>query len=620
MKKLSLLAVAVSLVLTGCGGSGDSVDSGGSVDSVDSGDSGSSVDSVDSVDSGDSTPKTTTNQFIDAAVEGLYYKAMPSGSDGTTTSDGSYTAENDDTITFYLGGESGVKIGAASNNNVLTPFEAAGKYNRALHLAIIFQSLDNRFGASGDDVLSIPAKLQSISDPAVAAALADLNLDSLTSVEAFLAAVGVTSDLIATEEEAIDHMESSLAGVERGGDSTPVFLTRTGRIVKSIGIKQYSLATEVINSTTWAASYGTFQGHDYDYTYVHADNTALGAVFEETRGMESQYFRLNAGENITFLAGSDNWSLTEGWAETYLNCLDKSTVTFDENNNGAPSCGLNGNGSTSSQYNIMGSGDTFAYVLRHPDTDKAITSADQSIPYTNAYIKNPFNAKSEADLNHYSINYTNDAEDGKKKNITSGTYDSTTEIYTQIKKQYSYGTCDIENDDSCKAQRTTVGLTYYYQVDSISSERYVDFTGTWEETQICDDSQTATRTYVFNDSGLTTSGTECSGTGTGTTPTLISGVYTYEQLSGIDYWWFNNTDSSTGRTASQATLTELNSVVRFCDEDGYVQGDACPVNKEYFIKRVYQPAGVDLDEGLLTRIKMSSDGSVESFSTMQKVK
>ncbi|MFA0121395.1 hypothetical protein AB4400_08215, partial [Vibrio sp. 10N.261.48.A2] len=69
MKKVSILAAAIAVALTGCGS--------------------------DSSNSGVTTPtgpSTTTNKFIDAAVEGIYYSTS-SGSKGITNSEGEFTAK-----------------------------------------------------------------------------------------------------------------------------------------------------------------------------------------------------------------------------------------------------------------------------------------------------------------------------------------------------------------------------------------------------------------------------------------------------------------------------------------------------------------------------------------------
>jgi hypothetical protein len=90
---------------------------------------------------------------------------------------------------------------------------------------------------------------------------------------------------------------------------------------------------------------------------------------------------------------------------------------------------------------------------------------------------------------------------------------------------------------------------------------------------------------------------------------------TYAELGAIDYWWFGQTDR-----ASKATLTELNTVVRFCDQDNYVAGSSCNSNDEYFVKWEYQPAGTNWDEGLLIRRKMDNQGDTNGrVSIMQKI-
>ena len=144
-----------------------------------------------------------------------------------------------DTVTFFIGGENGLKVGAASNRDVLTPFEAAGKYARALNLAILLQSLDNQFGNTLDEILTIPDVLRA-PDAATLAKMKDLSLDDRASVIGFLDAMGVEAAKYHFRRAThLTHMQSAFGSMERGDDSANPFIT-AGKFVRYIDVTQNS--------------------------------------------------------------------------------------------------------------------------------------------------------------------------------------------------------------------------------------------------------------------------------------------------------------------------------------------------------------------------------------------
>ncbi|WP_117233012.1 hypothetical protein [Vibrio maerlii] len=567
MNKKSLLATAVALVLAGCG----------------SDDSGSSS-------SNPSTPQlpTTTNKFIDAAVEGIYYSTS-SGLTGVTDSEGQFNARLSDTVTFYIGGENGLKVGAASNRDVLTPFEAAGKYDRAVNLAILLQSLDNQFGSASDDILTIPEGFRN-PDPISLAQLKDLSLDDQDSVEAFLEEVGVTAENIVSEEHALTHMDEAFGSMERGVAQSNPFL-EIGKYVRYIDV------TQNIDDP--------YSGYS---TYVHADLMMEDELFERTRGMTEMTFLVNAEDSVTKLKGSNDYSIADSRAEQYLACVAES-LEWDDDEKVCESIPSN-----PTAFGLMDhTNNKFAYKLR--DSNK---SSSEDKLYIGSDIEGwkPFDAENVSQLNHYAPNNVwNDGSSEQPKWIrdtTSGSYDPITEIYTEIVKKEI-----LEDEDSVEASRTTERVAYYYEVESASQERYVDFTGTWKTTGYCDNGEIATFTMTFDDTGAVLDGDECSGNPTVPERMEDSGThYTFAELKGVDYWWF----AQTGRE-SKATLTELNTVVRFCDQSSYdAEKDNCNDYNEYFVKWEYQPAGSNWDEGLLIRRKMDRMGSTDGrVSIMQKI-
>ncbi|MCC4816524.1 hypothetical protein BCU85_06915 [Vibrio lentus] len=580
MKKVSILAAAIAVALTGC--DSDSSNSGGTTPTE---------------------PSTTTNKFIDAAVEGIYYDTS-SGLNGVTNSEGEFTAKTNDTVTFFIGGENGLKVGAASNRDVLTPFEAAGKYARALNLAILLQSMDNQFGDTSDEVLTLPDELRE-PDAATLTKMKDLSLDDRASVITFLDAMGVEATNITLESDALTHMQSAFGSMERGDDSANPFIT-TGKFVRYIDVTQNS----------------------DQFTYVHADKLMEEEMFERTRGMTEMTFKVNSADSVTMLTGSNDYSLSESFAEQYLTCVSDATNQWiEEEDPERKGCDIDGDNQINHENGDLTPDtayvldDAFAYKLR--DLAQS-TTADEEFTAADIEGWQPFDAQKASDLNHYTANNVWDDKDEDSntsnwiRDTTSGSFDPVTGIYSEIVKKETLGS-DASNNPS----RVTERVAYYYEIPTKDSERYVDFTGTWQTKEYCDNGEVAVSTMVFGATKVTTSGFECDSDNGGQSSPEDMGQFdaTYEKLGAIDYWWFGQTDR-----ASKATLTELNTVVRFCDQNNFdpdssiLEDNTCDSDNEYFVKWEYQPAGTNWDEGLLIRRKMDNTGNTDGrVSIMQKI-
>ncbi len=84
---------------------------------------------------------TTTGMFIDDTVQGLGYNCS-SGSSGVTNSQGEYTCNAGDDVTFFLGG---VSLGTvAAQGSIISPYSLfQGNEGAAINLARLLQSLDS---------------------------------------------------------------------------------------------------------------------------------------------------------------------------------------------------------------------------------------------------------------------------------------------------------------------------------------------------------------------------------------------------------------------------------------------------------------------------------------------
>lgn len=469
-------------------------------------------------------------------------------------------AREGETVTFFIGGENGIKIGAASGRGIITPFEGAGKYNSALNTAVLLQSLDKMAGGDGNGMLTIPEELRSMDDPAVAKLLSDVILSDKNSVDAFLNAFGDAADIV-TEEQALSHMSAVLNSDEYArGDNTPVadFALDNGKVIRNI-------STSLTVSDTPDSP---------ERIYIHADKTLTAQEFNETRGMELMLFKFES-DGVTILAGTNDGTNSSGFNNSF------EQIRLDKNE----------------EY-LADEKDLWDTV---PDFGP-IACADSTTGCTSQ------------SLNTLSDEVRNDSETGEdwQREIQSGFYDSITGVHTVARKKIE---CTSSEENTCDG-RTTTYMDFYYATDSKAEERYVNFIGNWVETSVCGNGEIAKLNFAFDSKGLTMSGTECTSNGGDTSAEPIKNeTHDYAALAKIDYWWFNQT----GRE-SKATLSELNSGVLFCDVDNYVGGNACPTDKQFVIKWEYQPAGKHWDEGILTRYKYTLNGTLDSRQVMQKIK
>ncbi|MEZ8695903.1 hypothetical protein [Vibrio lentus] len=572
--KLCALSAAILVGITGCNDS----------------DSDSSTTPIDVTN-----PITTTQgTFVDAAVDGLYYTDSENNS-GFTENGGQYTALSNSAVTFYLGGEGGLKVGAASNRDVLSPFEATGTYERAVNLAILLQSV-NVGGTDANIVL--PETLSTNIDDTTSSALHKINLDDQDTVITFLEDhMGMNQADIVSEDDAIAHMNDSLGKYERGEDSSvPMFQRGSGNIIREVSVSQYKLT-----------GFNDDNSANQKEFYVHADKTTDEDTFNLVRSSARWDYKLSDNA-IVFLEGNNDSGFSSTWAGQYLSCVALEgdfTVTDDNQTkcNDQPA-------TTLAQFNLS---TPFSYKFNNPNESEP----EESYSYDDEDIKNhmPYVfATSQSELNTMVESELYDdasAEDVYKwqYNIYSQSYDATTQVLTVLDKKFSLGDQADKSASNASASEST---RFIYQIDAQETDRYVDFVGTWEHLETCNNGEQARSEYVFGEKDITVSGQECSGS----TPVELDdeGPYSYADFSNLDYWWFNQTER-----ASKATLAELNTTVRFCDSDGYEMGNECPNGKEYFVKWSYMPAGKDWDQGVLTRRKMQPDGTSNNVSTYQKI-
>ncbi|MDV5171882.1 hypothetical protein [Photobacterium rosenbergii] len=538
--------------------------------------------------------------FIDAAVEGLYYVTQPSGKTGYTDAEGTYNFdEKDESITFYLGGENGLRIGTSSIRDIISPFEATGNYQKALNLARILQTMDD----ASDNAITLPDTIKSPSAGMIAA-LQNVMLHDLDSADSLKKALGKTEWI--SEDKALDHLNNSLAGLERGSKEVLTDWQKgSGKYLRTI------------ESTLSAQNAGSSN----EQLFVHADKLLEEELFDTTRGFRHMTVKLD-DTNLVLLKGSNDTTISSGFATSYLACLDKEGVSANyvaaENNNHATCNGTEmdfmGDEFDYAKFSLA---NAFDYSILYKKEELA---QDESYPWSmlESDGEGPmFNCLanqscSESSLTGFSITERDDSddEDGSEiqQNVLSHSYDAITGVYTEVRQRTML--------NGQYKGRVSNSINFNYIVESPTAERYVDFKGTWKAVATregCDG--VAVSTLVFDDNGLASmTGEEFSGQCERSS--LDEKNVSYDTLSAMDYWWFATNGQGND---SKATLTQLNSTIRWCDKDEDNQTEGCQPADIKINRWEYAPAGKNWDQGVLNRRTLDSNGNIKSTISMHKL-
>ncbi|EOX1484317.1 chromosome partitioning protein ParA [Vibrio cholerae] len=585
MKKLSLIAMAVATVLTGCGGDDSS--------SNNNGNNGNTAQKAEKP----VIAIPAQGQFIDATIEGLHYT---SGSKkGFTTADGRYEIDtNIANVTFILGGEingdvDGLVIGNVSSRHITTPFEAAGTFQRSVNLARLLLTINDN---ANDQLIVIPEAIKT-PDAAMVSALKRVTLDDIeTSSVAVLGLLGKTSADLISAEEAQKHLGESLNGLKRGSTDK---LTHWAK-GSNWAFVERSASQRVRNKAD-----SGFQ------LVIHADRTLGNEVFTKTVGLAATTFTA-ANDLLLVHKGSNDSGISGAFAAQYLTCVkENGTFSWSGNeDNKKPLC----NGTeiaVAPELNDVASGSGH-YQLSVTDPLEAST-VNKTWPWTEikemggAYACIADASCSEQTLTKFEVvtRDDSDAQDGSQmqKETISGSYDPITDVYVQTRsKEYLNG----------KYQgRVEEAINFIYPVEAVGQDRYVDFIGTWSSVMTepgCD--EVAVATYTFDAKGLTTTGKELNGNGSGCYLADLNETVSYQELANMDYWWF--TTNAAG--ASKATLDQLNSTIRWNDRDEGKTVDNFKINRFSYI-----PAGKNWDRGVLVRDTLDSQGNKVHTQTLTKI-
>ncbi|MGY5450910.1 hypothetical protein ACVFI8_08205 [Agarivorans sp. MS3-6] len=534
----------VTLALSGCGGS-----------------DGNNDDEKPPID------ETITGTFIDAAVEGLYYSASPSGTNGYTDAEGNFNAAPDDVVSFYLGGKDGMFIGNSSYRKVVSPFEVTADNTSAMNLARILQSLDD--ASTGSIVIPEDiAKPQPESNTLIA--LQQVKLNNLGSADALLEEVEANEWV--SEEDAAAHLDESLDGIERGDSNVIAAFSQ--------GSGEYLRLSEVVITSK--------NGSNPSMQNVHMDRTIPDEAFKNSSfGISSEILHL-APQALVIKAGASDHRYSSVYAQEFIAC-HLNGGDFDIEQSG-PECHNN----TSNDYHANDFAIEAGFELVVKDPSK-VNEEDESIAYEDvAGFGGLFECMNQKNCTQASLTTrgsTQFDDEEQQQQFYNTSYDTATGIYTDK-------TTELTFDGDGNTIRETESIAYSYLVNPgvDNAERYIDFTGTWTaNTNIEGCSLRGQLSYTFGKDNVQVVGKELH-TQQGGECTLedMDETVSYAELANMAFWWFGVNEGQ----QTKATLAQLNSTVRWCDDDEVLEGQLCQQPK--IEQWTYVAAGQNWDQGVLT--------------------
>ncbi len=254
--------------------------------------------------SGDTTTTTVTGQFVDTYVGGLDYNCS-SGRTGVTNSDGEYTCNIGDTVSFYVGS---YLLGSASaSSGILTPDVLyPDNPEAALNVAQLLQTLDSN---STDDIITIPENFTALDD--VNATPTDADFDALMETE--------LGEALVSEVDAQTHLdESELYAVLAGNTFYGV----------DVNDSTYGIATIVFNADLTSSTFTDSEGSGTEVLSVEGDKLYIGSSGEyhtiaevmDTYILVNDYFPAEPD-------GQTRLYFTQGNAQVYFDSLSTSAAT-----------------------------------------------------------------------------------------------------------------------------------------------------------------------------------------------------------------------------------------------------------------------------------------------------
>lgn len=270
-KKISIVAIAAAFGLGGC------------------------------LDSNSSSSAAVSGTLLDSAVEGVAYRASPSGKNGTTNASGGFECLTGDTLTFKLGD---VTLGTVACATTITPLELAGiaswtgdddKVNNRL---LFLQSLDEDDNpANGIKISS--AMLASFSgkflDFSKAASAFDIDLAALLPgiEDKFGNSYQDRAPNDSRRKLAKEHFEGTLATTRGQGDTSKVAVATAGG---DVTISKYTLRADASLYVPYEGSNGAAK-KDFADGFFPAVGSGLAFKGKATNGELEFYAITDRGPN-----------------------------------------------------------------------------------------------------------------------------------------------------------------------------------------------------------------------------------------------------------------------------------------------------------------------------------
>lgn len=339
-----ILIATLAISTSGCNLLGSSGNSSSTTD-----DSGSGSGSG----SGTDAPITGSNTgtFVDNVVAGVSYTASPSGASGVTDSNGYFTYDDGDTVTFTLGE---ITLGSARGSEFITPISLyPDNEDLALNIAQFLQSIDSD-GDASNGITPNEAALEVLKD-------IDFTSDNFEAELSSKLPAGLT---FVTKDTAMTHLETSFLqyGINPTGEHhavEKVFVGadsehglelwksadgKTFEFLKKLGVEgltKSSSPSNLVATATKLFFFANSDGHGRELWVTDGTKEGTHMVYELYEGVDGSFpSNMTAyGDKVIFTlqtaeTGSEPW-ISDGTEEGTFMLKDINSGT-----NGSSSAGF----------------------------------------------------------------------------------------------------------------------------------------------------------------------------------------------------------------------------------------------------------------------------------------
>jgi YD repeat-containing protein len=406
-------------------------------------------------------PTVLTGEFIDSAVEGLFYQTETQS--GLTDESGHFSYLEGEVVTFFLGN---TELGRALGSDLLTPFEIAGhraldsevdilksltsssvnSYDKALNIATLLQSFDEDLNPeNGIDLNTSHEQLAEITIPIYVKASSFAQSEGLNQAKSIM---NIESDRSFTN--VVNHLYSSL-NIDIISTKVATQLNKQNNSTAETIDYQYDTQGNVSSIVTDTNSDGQT---DNSLSFSYDEQGQLIGI-ENSANQSIEALHYDDNDNLVSRSRSSSDGSLD--SEETFSYQDKKLERFELNNN------VNSTESITTEFSYNEQGNLGSYTIDSNGDDIVDNAA--SLTYSrNKVIKYSEDHNNDGEAN-IAISYSYDTK-GNRVTQNIQTNDNTDTPYTSSRFSYD----DNNNPTRYELDKNLDGEPEYIEVYKYNSD------------------------------------------------------------------------------------------------------------------------------------------------------